>query len=253
MRKTQSNKNLIGSKNKMKKTKIFYVLAAIALIAVAVFATYPTPTRVFHKAAQSVVELKAFSADVGESYGSGVVISDTGLIVTNAHVITYSQNGESNTFDELYIRFASEEDYRIARLVHYDEVQDIAILQIDTTGLKLKPIKLADSDNLNFGETVYAVGNSSNFGISITKGIVSIPKVNIDYNGNIRSTIQCDLTISTGNSGGALLDRYGRLVGITAFRTKDNSGNVVYGFAYAIPVNIVIGYVESCNIPSDFG
>lgn len=71
-----------------------------------------------------------------------------------------------------------------------------------------------------------------------------IPLLNIEYSGAVRTVIKCDLTIADGNSGGALLDSLGRLVGITTFRTKDRLGNIVYGIAYCIPINIVMRFVE---------
>lgn len=68
--------------------------------------------------------------------------------------------------------------------------------------------------------------------------------MNIIYEEKTRAVIQCDLTIAQGNSGGALLDKKGRLVGITTFRTKDNSGNVIYGIVYCIPINIVLNNIN---------
>ena len=114
----------------------------------------------------------------------------------------------------------------------------------DLSGISLNPIKNGDSDNLKSGETVYAVGNASNYGIAIFQGIISIPLINVELDGLTRSVIQCDLTIAAGNSGGALLNDDGELIGVTTFRTKDTSGNVIYGIVYCIPINIVLGYIN---------
>lgn len=122
---------------------------------------------------------------------------------------------------------------------------DIAVLKLkDLSGISLNPIKNGDSDNLKSGETVYAVGNASNYGIAIFQGIISIPLINVELDGLTRSVIQCDLTIAAGNSGGALLNDDGELIGVTTFRTKDTSGNVIYGIVYCIPINIVLGYIN---------
>ena len=83
-----------------------------------------------------------------------------------------------------------------------------------------------------------------NYGLSISQGVIGIPLVNIQYSNITRSVIQCDLTITDGNSGGALFDENGKLVGVTTFRTKDNSGNVVYGIAYCIPAHMVVEYIK---------
>ncbi len=92
---------------------------------------------------------------------------------------------------------------------------------------------------------MFAIGNGSNYGLAITHGIISTPRINIEYEKTIREVIQSDITISAGNSGGALLDGKGNLIGITSFRTKDNQGNVVYGLVYYIPINTVINYLDS--------
>ena len=117
----------------------------------------------------------------------------------------------------------------------------------DTAGLDLKPVKTGNSESLKAGEEVYAVGNASNYGIGIFKGIVSIPLINVVLDGVTRSVIQSDLTIAAGNSGGALLNARGELVGITTFRTKDNSGNVIYGIVYSIPINIVLEFINAAE------
>ena len=83
----------------------------------------------------------------------------------------------------------------------------------------------------------------SNYGLSLTSGIVAIPHVNVTYNQSKRNVIQCDLTISDGNSGGALINDKGELVGITTFRLKDQSNNIIYGISYCIPINVVMKYI----------
>lgn len=217
-------------------------LIIVAVLFCGVFLIQPSATAVFEKSIQSIVELKAYSQDIGESFGTAVCISDDGMFVTNAHVVTYTRLGIEYQYEEYYLRFAHEEDYRKAELKKFDGEKDIAVLQLTDKSAKIKAIKIGNSDNLHFGETVYAIGNGSNYGLSITRGIVSIPKVNIEYDKNTREVIQCDLTISAGNSGGALLDQKGKLIGITTFRTKDSLGDVVYGIVYSLPINQVLNY-----------
>lgn len=203
-------------------------------------------TTIYDECLYNVVEVKAVSESVGESYGTAEIINDSGTLVTNAHVVTYTRLSVVNTFDEYYIRFSYEDDYRMVSLEKYDSDLDIAILSInDITDINIVPIKTGDSDALKSGNTVYAVGNASNYGIGIFQGIISVPLVNIELDGLIRSVIQCDLTIAAGNSGGALLNADGELVGITTFRTKDTSGNVIYGIVYCIPINTVLEYINN--------
>jgi len=203
---------------------------------------------IFRNNQLSVVEVKCSTASVGESYGTGVIIKTDGEFVTNAHVINYTKLGFDYTFETFEVRFINEEDYREAELIKFDETLDIAVLKIVDLPSKVIPAILGDSNNLNYGEIVYALGNGSNYGLSLTTGIISMPLVNVSYEESIREAIQCDLTISAGNSGGALLDSNGKLIGITTFRTKDTSGNVVYGIAYSIPIQLVIDYVNEENV-----
>jgi S1-C subfamily serine protease len=97
---------------------------------------------------------------------------------------------------------------------------------------------------LKFNDEVYALGNLNKVGVSLTKGVISNPKINVDYNGNTREVIQSDLVIAEGNSGGALVDDEGKLIGITTFRLKDGSNDTIYGICYSIPVNIVVEYIK---------
>ena len=203
---------------------------------------------IFRNNQLSVVEVKCSTLEVGEAYGTGVIIKNDGEFVTNAHVVSYTKLGVDYTFETFEVRFINEEDYREAELIKFDETLDIAVLKIVDLPSKVIPAILGDSSNLNYGEIVYALGNGSNYGLSLTTGIISMPLVNVSYEENIKEVIQCDLTISAGNSGGALLDSNGRLIGITTFRTKDTSGDVIYGIAYSIPIQLVIDYVNEESV-----
>lgn len=222
------------------------LLSAVAIVLRFIpFDTAKSATQIYDVCLYNVVEVKAESGGVGESYGTGEIISSDGKIITNAHVVTYTRLGVTNEFESYSIRFSFEEDYRAVTLEKYDSELDIAVLRLsDFSDLSLKPVALGNSDNLKSGERVYAVGNASNYGVGIFEGIISVPLVNIELDGLTRSVIQCDLTIAAGNSGGALLDENGRVVGITTFRTKDTSGNVIYGIVYCIPINTVLEYTN---------
>ena len=198
-------------------------------------------TEIFKNNIDSVVEVKATTSDVGESYGSGVIYSSDGYLITNAHVVSYTTLGEIKTFDAYEIRFAKDEEYKEAEFVKMNNELDLAILKIKDD-IKYSPISFS-KDTYTYGDNVYAIGNTSNYGIGISQGIISVPEVNIIYNEISRKVIQADIDIASGNSGGALLDKKGRLIGITTFRTKDLSNNVNYGFAYSIPVRIVKEYI----------
>ena len=232
----------------MKKYKVFLVglfVLNVTLISVILFYLFVfriDANKVYNDSIQSIVEVKAVKEDIGESFGTGEIIKSDGTIITNAHVVPYARLGIVNEFDNYYIRFASEEDYREVSLIKYDSDLDLAVLKLDD--VKVKVLKTTDSSKINSGDKVYAIGNTSNKGIGISKGIISVPLVNIIYEEKTRAVIQCDLTIAQGNSGGALLNEKGKLIGITTFRTKDNLGNVIYGIVYCIPINIVLDYIK---------
>lgn len=201
--------------------------------------------KLYNKSLKSVVEVKAYTKDVGESFGSAVLMKSDGTLVTNSHVVTYSKLGETKAFDEISIRFANSDKYISVTLVKYDVLKDLAALKIkDKTEKKLKAMKTGDIKKVKSGDEVFAIGNLSNYGIGITKGHVSVPKINIIVDGNKKEAIQCDITIVSGSSGGALINRNGKLIGITTFRTKDNLGNVIHGIGYVIPINRVLEYIK---------
>lgn len=191
---------------------------------------------VFKDTYKSIVEVRVTEGeDIG--YGSGVIISEDGKIITNAHIILYEEN---NLFDKVEIRLSYEDEYKEVSVIKYDADKDLALLKLDN--VKVKSIKT--NTEYSYGDKVYAIGNGSNYGISITEGIISNPKLTIEISNKSVIAIQCDLTISEGNSGGALLDKKGKLIGITTFRLKDSSNKVIQGISYSIPYYIVNDFID---------
>jgi len=235
----------------MIKNKVNLILISVSLLCVLSLALnfvilYSIPinaTQIFNNCKSSIVEVKAYTESVGTSYGTAEIIKEDGTLVTNAHVITYKQLGEYYEFENISIRFIDENDYREVSIVKYDLDKDIAILKLECDR-QLTTLSIGDDEKLNNGESVFAIGNMSNYGLSITSGIVAIPHINVEYNDITRNVIQCDITISDGNSGGALLNAKGQIVGITSFRLKDLSANIIYGIAYCIPINTVMEYID---------
>ncbi|MCL7762842.1 trypsin-like peptidase domain-containing protein [Polaribacter sp. Z014] len=158
--------------------------------------------------------------------GSGVIISQDGYIVTNNHVI----DGAS----EIEITLNNRQKYE-AKLVGTDKENDIALLKIDAD-FDLPYIPFANSDNIKIGEWVLAVGNPYNLTSTVTAGIVSAKGRDLEGNSSIDSFIQTDAAVNPGNSGGALVNTRGELVGInTAITSKTGS---FIGYSFAVPSNI---------------
>lgn len=164
--------------------------------------------------------------------GSGVIISKDGYIVTNNHVI--------NKADEISVTLNDNREFK-GRLIGADPDTDLALVKIE--GENLPTIPIGDSDALKVGEWVLAVGNPFNLTSTVTAGIVSAKARSLGvYNGGIESFIQTDAAINQGNSGGALVNAKGELVGINSVLTSPTGAYTGYGFA--IPTSIMVKIVS---------
>ena len=165
-----------------------------------------------------------------EATGSGVIISNDGYIVTNNHVVEGA--------DELTVTLNDNREYS-ARIIGTDKTTDLALIKISAKDLPTLPI--GDSNNLKVGEWVLAVGNPFNLNSTVTAGIVSAKARSLGANG-VESFIQTDAAINAGNSGGALVNTKGELVGINAMLYSQTGSYSGYGFA--IPTNIMNKVVD---------
>lgn len=160
-----------------------------------------------------------------EGAGSGVIISQDGYIVTNNHVVDGA--------DELTITLSDNREYS-ARIIGTDKSTDLALIKINANNLPA--IKIISSDDIKVGEWVLAIGHPLNLRATVTAGIVSAKARSLGANG-VESFIQTDAAINQGNSGGALVNVRGELIGINAMLTSPNGSNIGYGFA--IPTTIM--------------
>jgi Do/DeqQ family serine protease len=163
--------------------------------------------------------------------GSGVIISEDGYIVTNNHVIKDAS--------EIEITLNNKKSYK-AKLIGTDSKMDIALLKIDADD-KLPYTAFANSDLVKVGEWVLAVGNPYNLTSTVTAGIVSAKARNLDTSG-IQSFIQTDAAVNPGNSGGALVNTRGELIGINTM-ISSMTGSYV-GYSFAVPSNITRKIIE---------
>ncbi|HVI52703.1 MAG TPA: DegQ family serine endoprotease [Candidatus Sulfotelmatobacter sp.] len=171
---------------------------------------------------------------VERSLGSGVLVRADGVVVTNNHVIKNSQ--------EITVVLADRREFE-ATLLGSDERTDLAVLKIDTGSQLLPTLQLGDSDSLEVGDMVLAMGNPFGVGQTVTMGIVSaLARTGVGLS-DYRSFIQTDAAINPGNSGGALVDLQGRLVGINSEIYSQSGGSV--GIGFAIPSNMVKSVVDS--------
>lgn len=160
------------------------------------------------------------------SLGSGVLVRADGLIVTSAHVIEGA--------DEIRVVLSDRREFE-ATIVTVDEKTDLAVLRIKNSEGRLPYLVLADSDTVETGDLVIAIGNPFGVGQTVTSGIVSaLARTGVSDSGYF---IQTDAAINPGNSGGALVDMGGRLLGINAAIVSPNGGNL--GIGFAVPANMV--------------
>ncbi len=190
-----------------------------AVVHVTNTATYTQPRNIFEYYNNQGEQIQKGST------GSGVVISEDGYIVTNNHVI--------DNADELTVTLNNQKSYK-ARVIGFDKKSDIALLKIEAKE-KLSYIPFGDSNNVKIGEWVLAIGNPYNLNSTVTAGIISAKSRDLDGDDNIQSYLQTDAVVNPGNSGGALVNTRGELIGInTAISSKTGS---YIGYSFAVPSN----------------
>ena len=170
--------------------------------------------------------------------GSGFVYSDDGYILTNFHVIEDSSSITVTLYDGRELA---------AKLIGYDENNDIAVLKVEAENLV--PVVIGDSSSLNVGDSVVAIGNPlGELTFSLTAGAVSALEREVTFSGgSTMNLIQTDCAINSGNSGGALFNMYGEVIGITnaKYSGSSSSGASIDNIGFAIPINQVRGIVDS--------
>ena len=209
-----------------------------------VSSTSLTPTQIYQQDAAGVVSIKAVTSE-GEDAGTGIVLNDEGLILTNDHVIV----GASSI--AVYPSGSSQSGHA-ATLVGEDANSDLALIRVDPSGLGLKPLTLASSSSVQVGDAVYAIGNPYGLSETFTKGIVSAlgREIAAPDGAKISGAIQTDAALNPGNSGGPLLDEQGRVIGVNSQIASDaakveGSQPGSTGVGFAISSNTVAQAVKA--------
>jgi S1-C subfamily serine protease len=215
-----------------------------------------TPEEIYDTYAQGVVEVVAtfsaassmdpYSPSSGsqQALGTGFVVSEDGYILTNAHVV--SESGV--TAETVTVSFKDDESASTkatATIVGVDDSSDVALLKIDPSEVgALTVIPLGDSDKLNVGEPVVAIGNPLGYDFTLTTGVISALDRELQSpNGSvIGNGIQTDAAINSGNSGGPLIDATGHVIGINEQIASQSGGN--QGLGFAVPINTAIRVMD---------
>lgn len=189
----------------------------------------------------SIVEIYTYSQGKAVGSGSGIILTEDGYIATNAHVVKDTDHYSVKLFDE-----ANSETPYDAVLVGHDTKTDLAVLKISANGLK--PAQLGDSDQVQLGETVCALGNPAGLSGSISRGIISgmNRKVRAKSTNFEMDCFQTDAAISPGNSGGALVNLCGQVIGITSskYSTSILFDGYYEGLGFAITINEALPIIK---------
>tara|TARA_B100001057_G_scaffold78576_1_gene73712 strand:- start:27806 stop:28768 length:963 start_codon:yes stop_codon:yes gene_type:complete len=182
----------------------------------------------FDEVISSVVQIESTDYRGGKTFGSGVIVSEDGYIITAYHLLINSQN--------LIVK--SNEVEISTKIIGFDQFSDIAVVKVDLNNLR--PIDLPEAKQLNIGKQVFAIGNPYNLGISVSSGIISA--TNRHFGNPYLEIIQTDASINKGNSGGALVDESGKFLGLNISIASISGGSEGVGFA--LPAEKVISIAE---------
>ena len=197
-----------------------------------VSSTSLSATQIYQRDSTGVVAIKVVTPE-GEDEGTGIVLNDKGLILTNDHVV---KGATSIAVDAS----GSSKTTRSAKLVGEEANQDLALISVDPSGLGLKPLTLVSSSSVKVGDAVYAIGNPYGLEETLTRGIVSAlgREIEAPDGSKITGAIQTDAALNPGNSGGPLLDEEGDVIGVNSQIASDAStvggsqpGSTGVGFA----------------------
>ena len=178
--------------------------------------------QIYEKNAPSIVSIEA-QTPWSYNTGTGIVLTSDGYIITNAHVVSEAET--------VYV-VPQSNDYLEAKLVGFAADEDLAVLKVEAQGLT--PAEFGDSEALQAGESVAAIGDPLGYRSTITDGIISSLHREVDVDGIPMILIQTSAAINFGNSGGALINQYGQVVGITTIKIVSDDGSAE-GLGFAIP------------------
>ena len=179
------------------------------------------------------------NSSTAKASGSGIIISEDGYILTNNHVVNSTETNsfyELSSANKIKVKLYNNDTEYEAKIVGGDSQTDLAVLKIDATGLTAA--EFADSDSIKVGEFAMVVGNPLGLGYTSTAGIISAVNRKItDENGKTYNLIQTDAAINGGNSGGALVNSEGKVIGVSTMKVSSTD---VEGVCFAIPINSTV-------------
>lgn len=211
-----------------------------------------TSVAVAQKVLPSIVGIKIkysvnsiFGTSEAEATGSGIIISKDGYIITNNHVVSTESSSSYYTIKEaskMTVTLYNDTKEYEATIIGTDAYTDLAVIKIDSSNLELTPATLGNSENVKVGEFAMAIGCPLGLEITVTSGIISaVNRTVASDDGAEYNCIQTDAAINSGNSGGALVNSNGEVIGINTLKL---SGTGVEGMGFAIPISSTVDVIE---------
>ncbi|MFW5779967.1 MAG: S1C family serine protease [Bacillota bacterium] len=229
---------------KMKKslTLILIIILIIAFGSCTVVNEYESGIDVASTALPCVLELTSrFQAST--SYATGFIVEERGYVITNAHAVTDTAGSFIYEATSVEAKFYNSNEKYDLDIIAFDVERDIAVLKFRRNDITLSALEIGNSQNLSYGATVFTLGNAEGYGLSMTKGIISVPRRTFrdSQSGTSNEVIQVDAAVNSGSSGGPLLNIEGQVIGLISFKVKNN-GASVEGIGFAIPSDIFIEF-----------
>jgi serine protease Do len=260
LRKTNTKKDIPRN---MPGNSLFLLIVILLFLPNRVLASGFNPTNLYADVSESIVVVIASDSNTGKkSFGTGSIIHKDGLILTNAHIIINKDN--KRPFKKLYIILKPDlitgnfkkDTSRIYRssLIKYSEKMDLALIKIEPVSeAKFRAINFADSNLVSIGDPVLAIGHPENGGLwSLTTGTIS-SKINNFQKILGKNVFQTETSFNRGNSGGPLVDKNGRLVGINSnFSRINKEGLPVIGINFSIMSNVASQWIKSLSLDITF-
>ncbi len=239
-----------GASGATPKARMTTALASVPVISSSsgarrdVASTALSATQIYERDSKGVVSIKVVTPE-GEDEGTGIVLNEEGLILTNDHVV---KGATSITIDAS----GSSRTTRGATLLGEEANKDLALIRVDPSGLGLKALRLASSSSVQVGDTVYAIGTPYGLEETFTKGIVSAldREISAPDGSKITGALQTDAALNPGNSGGPLLNEQGEAIGVNSqiasdAPSVDGSQPGSTGVGFAIPADTVVSAVRT--------
>jgi len=238
-----------------KKVNEMAILSIALVILIVIVACYPM-IQSREEEELDIKNLMSGTIEIGCGMDSSNEVSGTGFIVeydgvkviSNAHIVTYLDNGSYMPFDHISGRFFDDDTAYELNVTSFDRGLDIAVLAFVDISRHFSVLSFGDSDHIYYGDPVLTVGNARGNGLSASSGVVSIPLININDSRAVRPAIQTSITINDGNSGGPLFDDRGQVIGMMSFRIRDSLGDIVNGMSFAVPSNEIRTYLDDVKV-----